>query len=46
VFIGGCIALQRDPTPRRSMQLFAYSITYVTLVFGGMAADVLLRHAL
>jgi heme o synthase len=44
VFIGGCIALRRDPTPRRSMQLFAYSITYVTLVFGGMAADVLLRH--
>jgi heme O synthase-like polyprenyltransferase len=33
----------RDPTPRRSMQVFAFSISYITILFGAMAADVLVR---
>jgi protoheme IX farnesyltransferase len=43
IFTAGCIGLVRDPTPRRSMQVFAFSISYVTILFGAMAADVLVR---
>jgi len=43
LFLAGCIGLHRDPTPQRSMRLFAYSITYVTLLFAAIAADVLIR---
>jgi heme o synthase len=43
LFLGGCIGLHRDPTPQRSMRVFAYSITYVTLLFAAIAADVLIR---
>ena len=32
-----------DPTPARAMRLFAYSITYVTLLFGAMAVDQVVR---
>jgi protoheme IX farnesyltransferase len=31
-------------TGRDAMRLFAYSITYLTVLFVAMAADVLLRH--
>ncbi len=40
-FIGGSVALAERPTPAASMKLFAYSITYVTLLFGAMTVDVL-----
>lgn len=40
-FIGGTVALAERPTPAASMKLFAYSITYVTLLFGAMTLDVL-----
>jgi len=43
LFLLGCVRLHRDPTPQRSMRVFAYSITYVTLLFAAMAADVLIR---
>jgi protoheme IX farnesyltransferase len=43
IFTTGCVGLMRDPTPRRSMQVFAFSISYVTILFGAMAADVLVR---
>ena len=43
-FIGGTVALKRHPTPSASMRLFNFSITYVTLLFGAMTADVLVRH--
>ena len=43
VFVGGCLGLRREPTARRSMRLFAFSITYVTLLFGAIAVDVLVR---
>lgn len=45
-FIVGAIDLARRPTLQRSMRLFAFSITYVTLLFGAMTVDVLVRHGL
>ena len=36
--------LRRDASPKRAMKLFSYSITYLTLLFVAMAADVLVRH--
>ncbi len=44
VFLAMVLKLSADPTPKRAMRLFSYSISYVTLVFGGMALDVLVRH--
>jgi protoheme IX farnesyltransferase len=35
-----------DATPQRAMQLFGYSITYITLLFGAMALDQLLRSGI
>ncbi|HEY8092716.1 MAG TPA: protoheme IX farnesyltransferase, partial [Acidimicrobiales bacterium] len=43
LFVGGCLGLVRDPSPKRSMQVFAFSISYVTVLFGAMAVDVLVR---
>jgi protoheme IX farnesyltransferase len=43
-FMLGTIDLGRNPTPARSMRLFAFSISYVTVLFVAMAADVLIRH--
>jgi protoheme IX farnesyltransferase len=44
MFLGGTIALGRNPTPAASMRLFVFSITYVTVLFGAMTIDVLVRH--
>jgi protoheme IX farnesyltransferase len=35
--------LRRDPTPRRAIRLFGYSISYLTLLFASMAVDRLVR---
>jgi protoheme IX farnesyltransferase len=43
VFLLRAVQLRRDPTPKRAMRLFAWSITYVTLLFSAMALDQLLR---
>lgn len=43
-FIGGTIGLGRQPSPARSMRLFAFSISYVTLLFVAMAVDVFIEH--
>ncbi|HEX4906211.1 MAG TPA: heme o synthase [Acidimicrobiales bacterium] len=43
VFLAFAIRLYRTPTPAVAMRLFSWSITYVTLLFGAMAADQLLR---
>src|SRR5699024_8051159 len=45
VFIGLCVRLLRDTTTKRAMSVFAYSITYVTLLYGAMALDQLLANA-
>ncbi len=38
------MALRRDPTPRRAMRLFGYSITYLTVLFLAMGVDAIVRH--
>jgi len=43
-FLAGVEILRRRPTPATSMRLFSYSISYITLVFGAMTLDVLVRH--
>jgi heme o synthase len=40
-FIGATLALVRSPTPSRSMTVFTYSITYVTVLFAALMIDVL-----
>jgi heme o synthase len=35
-FLSYAVALHRDPTPRRAMRLFAFSITYLTALFVAM----------
>jgi protoheme IX farnesyltransferase len=44
LFIAGNLALSRDPNPQKAMRLFGYSISYVTLLFGALTLDVLVRH--
>jgi protoheme IX farnesyltransferase len=41
VFTWMAVEVRRDPTPARAMKLFSYSITYLVLLFGAMAVDVL-----
>jgi len=38
------VGVMRTESPARAIKLFTFSITYVTLLFGVMAADVLIRH--
>jgi len=42
-FVIGAVRLGSDPSPKRSMRLFTFSITYVTAIFVALTADVLLR---
>jgi protoheme IX farnesyltransferase len=44
-FIWFAVKLLRDPNAKRAMKVFTYSITYITLLFGAMAVDVLVRNA-
>ena len=44
MFIAGVFALSRDPDPGKAMRLFGYSISYVTLLFGVLTLDVLVRN--
>lgn len=46
VFCWQGVRLIADPEPVRAIRLFGYSITYITLLFGAMAADQLLRSGL
>ena len=43
VFTGMAAGLVRDARPDRAMRLFTWSISYITLLFGAMAADQVLR---
>jgi protoheme IX farnesyltransferase len=45
LFLWGTADLGRDPTAQRSMRVFAYSITYVTLLFGAVVVDVFARNS-
>jgi len=46
VFTGFSVQLLRDQTAKRAMRLFTWSITYITLLFGAMALDQLVRSGL
>jgi protoheme IX farnesyltransferase len=43
VFTWFAARLLRDPTPKVAMRVFTWSITYITLLFGAIAVDQLLR---
>ena len=43
VFLLFALQLQSDASPARAMTLFHYSISYVTLLFGSMALDQIVR---
>ena len=44
IFLLFAVNLQRKGGVTQAMRLFSYSITYVTLLFGAMAVDQLVRH--
>ena len=44
VFTGLAVQVFRRPEPALAMRLFGWSITYVTLLFGAMAADEIVRN--
>jgi protoheme IX farnesyltransferase len=46
VFTWRAVKLLRDSTPAVAMGVFTWSITYITLLFGAMAADQLIRSGL
>ncbi len=45
-FLGLAVDVLRRPDPARSMRLFGWSNAYVVLLFGAIAADVLIRNGL
>lgn len=45
-FVRLCLVVRRTESPKVAMRLFTYSITYVSLLFAAMAADVLVGNAL
>jgi protoheme IX farnesyltransferase len=45
IFTWMAVRLRQDPTTALAMKVFTYSITYITLLFGAMALDVLVRNA-
>lgn len=44
LFVGMCVEVRRTESPAKAIRLFTFSITYVTVLFGVMAADVLVRY--
>jgi protoheme IX farnesyltransferase len=44
VFVGMAARLRWRATPKAAMQLFSYSITYLTLLFVLMAVDIFTKH--
>ena len=43
-FLALAVDVLRRPDPARSMRLFGWSNAYIVLLFGAVAADVLIRH--
>ena len=43
-FLALAVGVLRRPDPARSMRLFGWSNAYIVLLFGAVAADVLIRH--
>jgi protoheme IX farnesyltransferase len=46
IFTWYAVQLLRESTPSRAMRLFTWSITYISLLFGAMALDQLVRSGL
>ena len=46
VFTWYAVQLLRSATPERAMRLFTFSISYITLLFGAMALDQLVRSGI
>jgi protoheme IX farnesyltransferase len=46
VFMAFAVRLYLEPTPKRAMRLFSWSISYITLLFAAIALDVLVRFGL
>jgi protoheme IX farnesyltransferase len=44
IFMLNAVLLYRQRSAASAMRVFSYSITYVTLLFGAMAVDQLIRH--
>jgi heme o synthase len=44
IFVALALRLWRRATPKAAMQLFSYSITYLTLLFVLMAVDIFTKH--
>jgi heme o synthase len=44
VFVALAVRLWRQASPKAAMQLFSYSITYLTLLFVVIAVDILTKH--
>jgi len=42
-FFAYAVALARDPSPRRAMKVFGFSITYLTALFVAMGVDAVVR---
>jgi heme o synthase len=43
-FLWMCVDVMRTESPAKAIRLFTFSITYITLLFGVMAADVIIRN--
>jgi protoheme IX farnesyltransferase len=43
LFLWSTVNLGKNPTPQRSMRVFGFSISYVTLLFASMTIDILVR---
>ncbi len=41
--VWSAVDLGRSPTPQRAMRVFGVSITYITVLFGAILVDVLVR---
>ena len=46
LFLWSAADLGKNPTPQRSMRVFGFSITYVTLLFAAVTIDILLRSTI
>jgi len=43
-FLWKAVRLRSDPSPKRAMRLFGFSISYLTLLFLAMGVDAVVRH--
>jgi heme o synthase len=44
MFMLACVDLRHNPTPKRAMRVFSFSISYVTLLFLALAVDTVVQY--